>query len=374
MILRLIKVECFYLLWTKSTTMTHSPRRYLMYIAQNYSFAILRPLQQAILKQGGQVCWFFEGDDVDGRFLHENEQRLTSVAEVKAWQPNAVFVPGNVVPRCIPGLKVGVFHGFNAGKLNRRGREDHFEIRGCFDLYCTQGPDTTARFAQLAQQYGFFKVKQTGWPMLDPLFTKPESNPYCTIDDPRPTVLMCSTFSRNLTCAPHLYDTIKALVATGKWRWLVQFHPKMASETVAKYKALQGPNLTFVETDNVIPVLQAADVMLCDTSSILLMFLLQGKPVVTFNNQHPLPHLLNVTTTNEVEPALSEALTCPADLMANIQHYCQQIHPYQDGCSSERVLAATNALLDNGLLELKSKPLNIVREFKMRKKLGYWGL
>ena len=104
------------------------------------------------------------------------------------------------------------------------------------------------------------------------------------------------------------------------------------------------------------------------------MFLLQGKPVVTFNNQHPLPHLLNVTTTDEVEHALSEALTYPVDLMVHIKHYCQQIHPYQDGCSSERVLAATNALLDNGLRELKSKPLNIVREFKMRKKLGFWGL
>ena len=69
----------------------------------------------------------------------------------------------------------------------------------------------------------------------------------------------------------------------------------MPSEFVEQYKALQNDNLTFVETDNVLPLLQAADVMLCDTSSILLMFILQRKPVVTFCNQAPGEHLIDVT-------------------------------------------------------------------------------
>ena len=55
---------------------------------------------------------------------------------------------------------------------------------------------------------------------------------------------------------------------------------------------------------NVIPLLQAADVMLCDTSSILLMFLLLRRPVVTFNNQAPAAHLLNVTDATQVEAAI----------------------------------------------------------------------
>lgn len=84
-------------------------KRYLMYIAQNYSYAILRPLQEAILHQGGEVCWFLEGKEVDANFLLPNERRLNTIAEVKAWQPDAVFVPGNVVPRFVPGIKVGVF-------------------------------------------------------------------------------------------------------------------------------------------------------------------------------------------------------------------------------------------------------------------------
>ena len=61
----------------------------------------------------------------------------------------------------------------------------------------------------------------------------------------------------------------------------------MDKRIVDKYKSIQSENLQFVETDNVIPLLKAADVMLCDTSSVLIMFLLQGKPVVTFRNQSP---------------------------------------------------------------------------------------
>lgn len=347
-------------------------RRYLMYIAQNYSYAILRPLQKAILQQGGEVCWFLEGKEVNPAFLHPDEQVLHSVEEIKAWCPDAVFVPGNVVPSFIPGIKVGVFHGFNSGKRNRRGREDHFEIRGCFDMYCTQGPDTTLRFEQLAVEHGFFRVAQTGWPALDPLFIPMQDNPYISQDDKRPTVLMCSTFSRNLTCAPILYEKIKALAATGKWRWLVQFHPKMAPEVVDKYKGLQSDNLRFVETDNVLPLLQAADVMLCDTSSVLLMFLLQRKPVVTFRNQSPADHLINITEVEEVEGALEQVLQRPTALMDKVERYCQLIHPYSDGASSLRVLEATDNMIDRGRTGLKSKPLNLLRQFKMRKKMGYW--
>ncbi|WP_237156980.1 CDP-glycerol--glycerophosphate glycerophosphotransferase [Photobacterium rosenbergii] len=352
--------------------MSQQSKRYLMYVAQNYSYAMLRPLQAAIIEQGGEVCWFIEGNEADPGYIKTEETLLTSVEAVKQWRPDAVFVPGNVVPSFIPGIKVGVFHGFNAGKLNRRGREDHFEIRGCFDLYCTQGPDTTERFELLAKEHGFFQVVQTGWPALDPLFSPVADNPYLAPQDNRPTVLMCSTFSRNLTCAPILYDKIKALVEKGKWRWLIQFHPKMDSAVVEQYKQLQSENLEFVETDNVLPLLQAADVMLCDTSSILLMFLLQRKPVVTFRNQSPADHLLNVTEIEQVEAALEQALMRPPSLMADIEQYCQTIHPYMDGQSSLRVLDATNQLVEDGRAGLKPKPLNLLRQFKMRKKLGYW--
>ncbi|WP_251358587.1 CDP-glycerol glycerophosphotransferase family protein [Kangiella sp. TOML190] len=349
-------------------------KRYLFFITQNYSYAILRPLQSEILLRGGEVAWFLMGEQVSAHYLRANETQLKQVSQVKAWQPDACFAPGNVLPNFFPGKKIALFHGFNVTKrVQKNGLSTHFKIRGCFDLYCTQGPNTTKTFQQLANEHGYFKVQETGWSAMDPLFKPSKDNPYLAEQDPRPTLLVCSTFSHRLSLAPRLYQQIKDYSQSGKWRILVQFHPKMAKEIVSQYQELQNDNLTFVETDNVIPLLQAADVMLCDTSSVLLMFLLQRKPVVTFRNQDPQPHLLNITKADKVEAAIEQALTRPAELMKKIEDYCQELHPYQDGLSSQRVLAATNQLIGADNTELKSKPLNLMRELKIRKKLGYWG-
>jgi len=341
--------------------------RYLFYISQNYSFAILRPLQEAIILRKREVAWFVEGREVNLSYFKDNETVLTSIDDVKSYCPTAVFAPGNVIPSFIPGIKVGIFHGFNAGKRNRKGKEDHFTIRGCFDLYCTQGPNTTIKFELLAKKHLFFKVAETGWPAIDPLYIK---SPVVE-EKIKPTILLCSTFSRNLTCAPHLYNEIKRLSQNNKWRWLIQFHPKMPIDIVTSYKALENDNLTFVETDNVIPLLQMADLMVCDTSSVLSMFLLLNKPVVTFNNITPSDYLINIADPKQLENSIETGLLHPSKLMKAVEHFIAQTHPYQDGRSSERVLDAVDDFLSNPE-KLKLKPFNIIRHFKMRKKLGYW--
>ncbi len=342
-------------------------KRYLFYISQNYSYAILRPLQKAILARGDQAAWFLEGKEVNADYLQADEQHLLSISQVQLYCPDVVFVPGNVVPNFISGIKVGVFHGFNAGKLNRRGFQDHFNIRGCFDLYCTQGPNTTLPFIELAKQHQHFSVKQTGWPALDPLFdfTSVKKND-------KPTILMCSTFSRALTCAPHLFETVKRLSESGKWQWLIQFHPKMPVEIVEQYKSLESENLSFIETDNVIPLLQQADVMVCDTSSVLMMFLMLNKPVVTYNNISPKGYMVNISDKEKLEESIKYALSYPAELQAKVKCFINDTHPYIDGKSSCRVLDAADEVLNGKNRASKPKPFNFLRHFKMRKKLKYW--
>jgi hypothetical protein len=95
--------------------MASTPKRYLMYIEQNYSYAILRPIQEAIWAKGGEVSWFIGGNEANDKLLNSNEKQLLTTEQVKAYNPCAVFVPGNVVPHFFPGVKVGVFHGFFAG-------------------------------------------------------------------------------------------------------------------------------------------------------------------------------------------------------------------------------------------------------------------
>ena len=344
-------------------------KKYLLYISQNYSFAILRPLQDAILKRNGQVAWFVQGNNVCLDYFDKDENVLMSLEDVFSFDPIAIMFPSNIAPTFLPGINVAVFHGFDAGKLDKKGRNDHYKVRNCFDLYCTQGPESTAEFQRLADKHKSFNVIETGWCALDPLFSQSKTFPAIA----KPTILLCSTFSKKLSCASHLFETVKRISATGKWQWLVQFHPKMNEETVAMYKAIQGEHLSFIETDDVIPLLQQADVMVCDTSSVLIMFLLQGKPVVTYNNISPSDYLVDIDSPEKLEESVEYALSQPQELMDNIKRYIAATHPYSDGKSSYRLLDAIDmAIAEKD--ELKAKPLDLIRQLKMRKQLNYWKL
>lgn len=345
-------------------------KRYLMYVEQNYSFAILRPIQEAILKRGGEAAWFITGKEADKKLIAEHETLLSSVEEVREFNPIAVFVPGNVVPNFFPGVKVGVFHGFFAGKHGL----DHFNIRGFFDLYCPQGPNTTEPFQELAKKHGFFRVVQTGWPKLDPLFKANNARVVNKSDTTptKPTILFASTFSTKMTAAPHVFETVKRLAKTGEWRWLVTLHPKMDKDIVEKYKSIEGEHLTFIENAGVLDALQAADVMLCDTSSIISEFMVLEKPVVTYRTQNKGEQLIDVEEVNELEEALRYTLSQPPELMQKVRAYGKMIHPDTDGQSSERVLDAVDWFIGEGHKGLKKKPLNLLRSYKIRKKLGYF--
>ncbi len=344
-------------------------QKYLMYISQNYSYAMLRPIQSEILARGGSVKWFLEGKEVSDKYLLNDEIQLNTVEEVNQWGADFVLVPGNVVPSFIKGIKVGLFHGFNSGK---RGNDAHFKIRQCFDMYCTQGPNTTQRFLKLSEQYQTFTVKETGWAMLDPLFTAVEKNPYRIQADNRPTILLCSTFSAETSYADELFPTIKKLSQSPEYRWLVQFHPKMSADIVEKYKAIQNENLQFVETDDVIPLLQAADLMICDTSSIMIMFLLQKKPVIAYKNKTTNDSFIHIDNASDLDKTIVQALNSSEQLLNKIDLYCSQTHPYSDGQSSKRVVEACERLKKEGIENIKPKPLNLIRQLKLRKKLKYW--
>src|SRR5690554_2285353 len=349
------------------------PIKYLLYAEQNYAYAMLRPLQDAIYARGGEVRWYLAGTQIEASYLKDNETQVSDVASVEKWQPDVVISPSNTVPDFFPGLKVDVFHGFNVAKATRSDDRGHFNIRGCYDLYCTQGPATTAGFIKRAEKHGYFRVKETGWPALDPLF---EPSDKAVSTSLTPTILLCSTFTPKLSCAPHLVETIKELRDKKDWQWIIQFHPKMDRKIADQYRALQNEKLTFVDTDNVIPLLKQADVMVCDTSSVMLMFMLQEKPIVSFRNRTvgDTSYLLNIEDKEHLEATIEKALARPSNLMQIIKKAGDYIHPYRDGRSSERVLDAIDESLALGRKGLKRKPLNISRNLKERKKLSYWRL
>ena len=209
---------------------------------------------------------------------------------------------------------------------------------------------------------------------MDPLF---KDNTIDTSDyrptTEKPVILYASTFSPSLSTAALLPETIGQLSQKGNWHWLVTLHPKMDEEIVVKYRALAGPNLQFVESNqDLMPLLKAADVMLCDTSSIALEFMLLDKPVVTLRTKVPGPHVIDVQQPHEIEQALATALERPEELMQNTRMYTDALHPYRDGHSSERVLEATDKFIDQYAVTLKPKPLNLFRKFQIRKRMQYY--
>jgi CDP-glycerol glycerophosphotransferase (TagB/SpsB family) len=345
--------------------------RYLLYASQTYALAVLRPLQEVIRRRGGRSAWFFDGPG--SRYLRPDESRLRTVAEVREFDPHAVFVPGNSVPDFFPGVKVEVFHGFSVGK--RSDRRGHFRIRGLFDLYCTQGRTTTPQFQRLAERHGYFHVVETGWPKTDPLFRDLAGAPNAWSSGwptPRPLILFASTFTRSLSAAPRLIGAIRDLAERGPWNWLVTLHPKMSPDIVRDYRSCEGPRLRYAETDDVVPLLRAADVMVSDTSSAVHEFLLQHKPAVTLRNACPGPHLIDIGAPDRLQGAIEQALARPPELIREIVAFAERIHPNRDGRSSERVLEATHEFIAHHRGRLKPKPLNLWRRIQLRRRLGYY--
>jgi len=190
----------------------------------------------------------------------------------------------------------------------------------------------------------------------------------------KPTIIFASTFTKSLSLAhdEEVFKELKRLVKLDKWNWLITLHPKMDKEIVAKFSSLEG-NIEFIPVLNTLDPLKKADVMLSDTSSVITEFIIQKKPVVTFKNKKPGNYLIDIDMVSEIEKSLTYALSKPKIIMDNIEKYIQVIHPYTDGKSSERIIeASVNFLKNEDVKKLKRKPLNIIRKFKIRKRLGYF--
>ncbi|MGB4743845.1 MAG: CDP-glycerol glycerophosphotransferase [Flavobacteriaceae bacterium] len=344
---------------------------FLIYISYTYAIPIGVPLEKEIKNRGYEVRWFSDLEE-GSNGLTDRANVLSNIRDVINYNPDIVLAATDDVPDFISGLKVQIFHGFFAQKRpGKNNKFAHFRIRGFFDLYCTQGPSTTSRFKSLQQQHRHFDVIETGWSKVDPLFPIVSK----TVDT-KPTVIIASTFTKRLSLAyiDEVYNTIKALSTTGKYNFKMVLHPKIPLYLVEKWKQLNSPNFTFYDTTDLIPLFKKSDVLFADTTSAIQEFLLQKKPVVTFNHTLKHNYLIQINEVSKIETAFEKALSNPKDLLQNIEHYINELHPYSDGKSSARVIDATISFLQMDRSYLKQKPLNLIRKFKIRKRLRHFTL
>ncbi|WP_299779919.1 CDP-glycerol glycerophosphotransferase [uncultured Formosa sp.] len=343
--------------------------KFLIYISYSYALPIGNPLEEEIKSRGYDVKWFSDLED-GYKALNTKTNVLKNIKDVVNYKPDIVLTATNYVPDFITGIKAQVFHGFNAEKRPEKTNSfTHFRIRGFFDLYCTQGPSTTSIFKQLEKKHKNFKVIETGWSKVDPLFpiTKKESGR---------TVMIASTFTERLSLAYNddVYQEIKRLSTTGTFNFIMVLHPKSPINIVKKWQALDSENFTFHNTTNLVPLYKQADIMFADTTSAIQEFLLQQKPVVAFNHTFNHNYLIHTHQAKELESAFNTALNPSEDLIKNIEIFIKDLHPYFDGKSSSRVIDATISFLNEDKSYLKRKPLNLIRKYKIRKLLNYFTL
>ena len=346
---------------------------YLLFATERYAVPILQPMADALHACGhGVHAWFTDGA---AQARLRAPARMIGLREAVALKPRAVFSAANTVPTFLTGPKVQLFHGFNVEK--RDAARGHFRLRGLFDLYCTQGPVTTEPFKALARQHPHFAVVETGWPKLDPLLRADhgEAASLREAASGRPTVLFASTFTDRLSAAPHLFDAISQQIARGDRYWLLTLHPKCAPDMHARYRSLAGPHARFIETEELIAAQRVADVLVADTTSVVSEFVVLHRPVVTFRNRAPKPHMLDFDDPDELPAMLKQAFLPSASRVQALADYADSIHPLRDGRSSQRVLSATEDLIAGRFGKLSGKPWSgRLRGLQMRAKLGYWGL
>ncbi|MCH7762356.1 MAG: CDP-glycerol glycerophosphotransferase family protein [Candidatus Marinimicrobia bacterium] len=347
--------------------MKNAHLKYLFFVTKPYSFSILEPIQQLIIESNcGVVKWFSASS---ARNYSCPGDQLKSDEEVLNYHPDAVLVPGNIVPHFWPGLKVQIFHGLDEEV------KGFYNITGFFNLYCTTGPVMTEKFLKIAKQKKHFLVRETGWPKLDPVYSnkwefcdqKEQLIKQYRLNPKLPVILYAPTFPPKYTSAPDLLDSIQQL-KSGKYNWIIKFHSLMDESIQEKYKQLENENFRVIDELNILPIMAGSDMMITDTSSVAYEFLTYDRPLITYQAIARKNKGINIQNPTELSSAIERSLNNPKEFSSNRKRCLQYIHPYSDGNSSNRVLKRIEEILSDGLQnDLKQRPLNIIRKYQIRK-------
>ncbi len=342
--------------------------RTILFCQNNYAFGILEPIKHVLIEKGYPYLWFITDKLVEG-FPFPSDDYTTKISDLKDFDSDAIFVPGNEVPYYLRGVKTQIFHGL-AGE-----KKGHFRIRHYFDLYLTQGPYFTRGFNKFKDKHKNFDVAETGWPKLD-IYSKDKSlyeaekKKLLDAHQANTILLYAPTFSPSLTSAPHLVEQVKQLAENSDYLILIKFHPLMDKKWIDIYKALAKThsNISFQDEKNIIKFLLMADLMISDTSSVIYEFLLLDKPVITFNN---ISKEINWEDSKDYNSLVSLVkYNLNEDSFADQRKIIfNEFHPYNDGKSALRMVEAVENYIDkNGVP--KSRKLSFLRRRKIHSIFG----
>lgn len=345
-----------------------------LFCENKYAISILEPLQIEADREGGnEVLWYVHQKRIPDFPLKDKVRYTNSIHDIQQFHPDAVFVPGNIVPYYLSGVKIQVFHGYAAEK------KDHWIIRRYFDTYFTQGPFFTRGFEALAKKYKDFEVLETGWPRQDWIFANlhtfdAERQAYLDKYGKSRIFLYAPTFSPSLTSLPYMKEELRKFAQTEDVVILMKFHPLTAQEHIDAYKQLaqEVENIIWIDDINVTKYMLMSDVMLSDTSSTIYEELLLDKPVITLRaaTKPEDLHWRNMQNPDELAEAYHEVMDHSGKYTEMRKWIIENYDPYLDGKVAHRMLeGARDFIARKGVPE--KRKLNIWRKYTSIKTFGW---
>ena len=345
--------------------------RILLFCENRYAIDILQPLFDEAVRQGRhRLLWYIHTPKIHNCPLAEGTPWTDSIQAAYDFQPEAIYVPGNIVPYYLPGVKIQVFHGYAAEK------KDHWIIRRYFDTYLTQGPYFTSHFEASARKYGDFEVRETGWTKQDWILQHlhdydDEKARLLRQHGKQQVVLYAPTFSPKLTSLPHLRPQLEQLLRERDVLLILKFHPLTRKEWTDEYRqwaAAQDHALYIEASENVTKWQMMSDVMVSDTSSAVYEFLLLNRPVITFRTIARDIYWENITEPDQFVEAFDRAQTDPESIRLR-QWIVENYDPHLDGHCCERMIAEAEDYIRRHGVPTR-RHLNLWRKYTSIKTFG----
>jgi len=318
----------------------------VLFCEQKYTISMVKPIhEQAILEGCHEILWYIHKNNISEFSL--DVPWTNNINDIYEFSPDAIFVPCNVVPYDLPGVKIQISHGYECGEKR------YFRIRDYFDLYLTQGPYFTDGYKKALKNKRKAEVVETGWSRRDGIIR--DLNKYddykqdlLTKYKKEKIVLYAPTFPPSITSLPYLQEGIQKFVEERDDVLLIlKFHPLTDKKWMKAYETIanNNKNMLWMADVDINKFLLISDVMISDSSSVVFEFLFLNKPVITFNNASKVKYWRNINNPLQLADAYNKEITLDefADKRKEAILY---FDPYSDGNSCKRMLTAAQNYID----------------------------
>ncbi len=318
--------------------------RTVLFCEHAYAFGILEPIADVLKAKQYDYVWFTT-KALAPKFPFKNESHISSMADLRKFKSDCLFIPGNYAPFYIRGYKAQVFHGLAGEKAS------HFKVRGYFDVYLTQGPYFTKKFNEIKAKHKNFEVIETGWCKLD-VYEKnkvsylAEKAELLAKHNAKKLLVFAPTHNVSMNCAPFLTGEFKKLAANKDYLIVVKFHELTKAEVMTAYEELASKhdNIVMSKEPNISKLIYIGDLLISDTSSVVYEFILLDKPVLTYKSKAENILWDDVKEYTNLEEKVNENLVVDnfKDQRAKV---IAAYNPYHDGKSSLRMIEAAEKMI-----------------------------